>query len=108
LFRAKILLDISRKRASTTAEKAHTLENLERRRKYWKEPYPLGMVGVDIDKVIDIDKASFKLEATNRNFGYIVREQRCNDTGVYGRGEKVTLLMGICSDRNVGQRWFEC
>ena len=108
LCRAKILLDISRKRASTTADKAHTLENLERRRQYWKEPYPLGMVAVDIDKLIDIDEAAFKLEATNRDFGYAVREQRCSDTGVYGRGEKVTLLMGICSDRNVARQWFEC
>jgi hypothetical protein len=68
----------------------------------------LGMVGVDIDKLIDIDEASFKLEATNRHLGYAVREQSCDDTCVYGRGEKVTLLMGIFTDRNVGQQWFEC
>jgi hypothetical protein len=73
LCRAKYCWIFLRKHASTTAEKAHTLENLERRRQYWKEPYPLGMVGVDIDKCIDIDKALFKLEAAYKNYGYAVR-----------------------------------
>jgi hypothetical protein len=27
------------------------------------------MVGVDVDKLIDIDDAAFKLEAANRNLG---------------------------------------
>lgn len=109
VHRAKVLLDLRRKRASTTAEKAYSLRNLSLRHSYWNSGPPAGMVGVNVDDIIDIDETAFKLESSNRKFGYAVRELRCTDTGAYGAGAKVNFLMAISGERvGVGMRWFDC
>ncbi len=47
------------------------------------------------------------MEHSNINFGKTVSCQRCSQNGVYGRGEKVNLLLAICGD-NVGRmRWHK-
>ena len=108
IFRAKTLLNITRKRASTTAVKAYSLRNLTLRHMYWNEQFPRGMVGVGINDIIDVDETGFKLESSNRGYGYAIRELRCTDAGVYGAGQKVNCLLAIGSDANVGRRWHEC
>ncbi len=72
---------------------------------YWTEPPPLGMRGVPIADIIDIDKAGFFLEHSDRKFGKTISSMCCSQNGVYGHGEKVNLLLAICGD-NVGRmRW---
>ena len=108
VHRAKVLLDLRRKRASTTAEQAYTLRNLTLRHSYWNDPPPAGMVGVDVEDLIDIDETGFKLESSNRKYGYAVRELRCSDTGAYGAGRKVNFLMAISGARHgAAMRWFD-
>lgn len=109
VHRAKVLLDLRRKRASTTAEEAYSLRNLTLRHQYWNTGPPTGMVGVDVEDIIDIDETGFKLESSDRKYGYAVRELRCGDTGAYGAGKKVNFLMAISGQRlGVGMRWFDC
>ncbi len=56
------LLGLRRKATSTTAVLAFLPVNLQKRKFYWTLPPPLGMRGVDIVDVIDIDEAGFFLE----------------------------------------------
>jgi transposase len=109
VHRAKVLLDLRRKRASTTAAKAYTLRNLTWRHSYWNAPPPAGMLGVSPDDIIDIDETAFKLESSDRKYGYAVRELRCSDTGAYGAGKKINFLLAINGAREgIGMRWFDC
>ena len=107
VHRAEELLGLKRKAASTTADLAYTPTNQLKRELYWTMPPPLGMVGVDISDIIDIDEAGFKLEHSNRSFGKTVSALRCTQNGVYGRGEKLNLLLAICGDDIDNMRWHE-
>lgn len=106
--RAKALLSIRRKVASTTATKAYLPENLQKRHLYWNAPPPMGMAGVKIENIIDLDEAGFKVEQTTSRYGYAARQWRCTDTGVYGHGKRVNLLLAICGDPNLAMRWCDC
>jgi hypothetical protein len=107
VHRAEKLLGLKRKAASTTADLAFLPQNMTLREYYWTEPPPLGMRGVPIADIIDIDEAGFFLEHSDRKFGKTISSMRCSQNGVYGHGEKVNLLLAICGD-NVGRmRWHE-
>jgi len=83
--RAEQLLDLKREAASTTADFATLPSNMLKHELYWTMPPPLGMVGVAVADIIDIDKAGFFLESSNRNFGKTVSCLRCSQmvcTGV--------------------------
>ena len=107
LHRAEELLGLKRKAASTTADLAYTPGNLRKRELYWTMPPPLGMAGVPIADIIDIDEAGFKLEHTNRKFGKTVTALRCTDEGVYNHGKKINLLLAISGDPIHNMRWHE-
>jgi hypothetical protein len=107
LCRAEDLLGLKRKAASTTADLAYTTSNLQKRNFYWSHPPPLGMQGISTADIIDIDEAGFKLEHQNRKFGKTVSALRCTQAGVYGRGEKLNLLLAISGDDVNVMRWHE-
>jgi hypothetical protein len=65
------------------------------------------MRGVPISDIIDIDKAGFFLEHSNRRFGKTASCLRCCQNGVYGKGEKINLLLAICGDDVGRMRWHE-
>ena len=65
------------------------------------------MVGVAVADITDIDEAGFFLESSNRNYGKTVLCLRCSQNGVYGRGEKVNLLLAISGDDVNRMRWHE-
>ena len=60
--RAEKLLGLKRKAASTTADLAFLPWNTALREYYWTHPPLLGMRGVPIADIIDIDEAEFFLE----------------------------------------------
>ena len=60
VHRAEKLLDLKRKAASTTADFATLPINMLKRELYWTMPPPLGMVGVAVADILDIDEAGFK------------------------------------------------
>jgi hypothetical protein len=104
VHRAEKLLGLKWKAASMT-DLAYLPQNMTLREYYWTQLPPLGMRGVSIADIIDIDEAGFFLEHSDRKFGKTISSTRCSQNGVYGHGEKVNLLLAICGD-NVGRmRW---
>jgi len=104
---AEKLLGLKRKAASTMADFAFLPWNMALHEYYWTHPPPLGMRGVPIVDIIEIEEAGFFLEHSDRKFGKTISSLCCSQNGVYGHGEKVNLLLVICGD-NVGQmRWHE-
>ena len=96
IYRAEERLGLSRKVASTTSDMAYTPLNLFKRRNYWRESYPRGIFGEDIEDMIDLDEMAVKLESQNRGRGKVVRDKRCDARGKYKKGAgKVSLIMGI-------------
>jgi hypothetical protein len=61
-------------------------------------PPLLGMRGIDIVDIIDIDQAGFFSNDLDQRFGKTVLCQHCSQKGIYGKGEKVNLLLAICGD----------
>jgi hypothetical protein len=59
---AEKLLGLKWKAASTTTDLAFLPQNMTLQEYYWTEPPPLGMRGVPIADIIDIDEAGFFLE----------------------------------------------
>jgi hypothetical protein len=70
-------------------------------------PQPLGMRGVDIADIIDIDEAGFFLEHLDQRFGKTVPCQRCSQNGIYGKVVKVNLFLAICGDDIGRMFWHE-
>ena len=89
VHRAECLLGLRRKAASTTADLAFLPVNLQKREFYWTLPPPLGMIGVPIADIIDIDEAVFFLEHLDQRHGKTPSCLRCSQNGVYGRGAVV-------------------
>jgi hypothetical protein len=98
IHRAEELLDLHRKAASTTAEQAYLPVNLTKRRWYWEMEYPHGMVGVQTRDILDIDEAGFMVESSNRKFGKVRREFRCDESGPFNRNTKLNLLLCVGAD----------
>ena len=87
IYRGEQRLGLSRKAASSTSQEAYSRKNLLKRKMYWEEPYPLGVAGESTASIIDIDEAKFKLESTDRSYGKVAREFRCNLRGSYKKGD---------------------
>jgi hypothetical protein len=78
VHRAEKLLGLKRKAASTMADLAFLPWNMALREYYWTHPPPLGMRGVPIADIIDIDEAGFFLEHSDRKFGKTISSLRCS------------------------------
>ena len=105
IHRAETLLGLRMKAASTTADMAYSPSNLRKREYYHTHPPPLGMRGVPVEDIIDIDEAAFKLEHQNRKRGKTVAALRCDQRGAYGSGKKLNLLLAISGDPVYAMRW---
>ncbi len=100
VHRVEKFLGLKPEAASTTANLAFLPQNMTLREYYWTEPPPLGMRGVPIADIINIDEAGFFLEHSDQKFGKTISTMRCSQNGVYGHGEKVNLLLAICGDND--------
>ena len=74
-------------------------------KKYWNRDYPLGVVNVDLEDVIDLDEMGLYLENTNRKHGKTVRGDRVDEEGVYNRDVKMNFLAAISGDNNNPMIW---
>jgi len=89
-------LDMTRKRASTTAHQAFTPRTLRRVADFWSRPHPLGIVGTPRRAMIDCDEFGLAWDDANRNFGHNLKGLEVRKIGKYGRGEvKVTVIIAI-------------
>ena len=83
--RAEKKIELTRKRASTTAHQAYLPRNLMLRKMYFTTNYPTGIFYVNINDMIDINEMGLYLETTNRKLGKTVRGMRADDEGNYNR-----------------------
>jgi hypothetical protein len=98
ISKREIELGFTRKCGSTTAFQAFTPLNLQRRQNFWTLPFPLGVVGIPRALLIDIDECGLWLEKKVRGHGKTITGVRVRAPGVYGHGEKWSLILGIdCS-----------
>lgn len=63
---------------------------------FWTQPLPLGIRGVQIATLIDIDEMGIFLQMTNRCYGKSISGVRCREPGAYGQhDDKYTLILAI-------------
>jgi transposase len=88
-------LGLSKKKGSTEAYQAFTPRNLLRCQRFSSEPTPLGVVGVQQCRFIDIDEFGISLDQTNTSHGHAHTSIRIRKPGHYTRSQKVTVILGI-------------
>ncbi|KAJ1421712.1 hypothetical protein B484DRAFT_332588 [Ochromonadaceae sp. CCMP2298] len=95
IYEADKRLGLTRKKMSVTAFQALTPHNLARRRLYWTAPAPVGIAGVPVANLIDMDEFAIHFSCVNRAHGKSVVGVRVRDTGHYSRTDKWTLMLAI-------------
>lgn len=106
VVRAEQRFCLTRKASLTTAKECDKLINIIKRHNYWTQPYPHGTADIDTDDMIDIDECGIFVKTSNRKFGKTFLGKRCSQEGVYKRGRKLNLLLGISADQNYPSRWI--
>lgn len=86
---------LSRKIGSTTAYQAFLPENVQRRWMFWNYPPPIGVQGVHINTLIDIDEAAISLLSVVRGSGKAFVNVRVGDIGPYTKGDKFTMIAAV-------------
>jgi hypothetical protein len=95
-------LGLTRKRGSTTALQAYTPRNLLRRHHFRTLAHPYGVLGTSRALLIDSDECGLWFEKNICKYGKAVSNVRVRAPGIYGHGDKWTLIMAVdCA----GRRW---
>ena len=97
IYRRLKELGVVRKVASIESYRAFTPMNLMRARTFWTERAPVGVVGVQRRKFIDIDESKFALHQRKKCVkGYGVKAVRVRDRGMFKKGmQSVNLFIAI-------------
>jgi hypothetical protein len=98
IYVSENILDLTRKRGSSTAFQALTPFNILRRQIFWNSPPPLGVRTMNRANLLDLDEAAFFLISCVRHDGKAYIGVRVNESGPYGHSEKWVLIM--CIDPN--------
>ena len=104
---AEKILNLTFKRASTTAYKVYTPRNIMLRTLYWENDYSLGIANVQTNNMVDLNEISLYLENSNHRHGKMVRGFRTDDKGIYNRDQKMNVLARICGYCNNPIRWMK-
>jgi hypothetical protein len=88
-------IGLTRKKASTTAYQALTPRNIARRQLFWTRPPPLGVFGVPVAQLLDMDETAIFITSANRAYGKSFSAFRVRDASPYGHTEKWTLILAI-------------
>ena len=94
ISKALVDMDMTRKRASTTAYQAFTPQNLRLHHRFWTYPSPAGINGTPRKVLLDADECAIELKDANLNYGHAVKGMRVRKVGNYGRG-KCKILMSL-------------
>lgn len=92
---AETRIGLTHKRASTTAYQALTPRNILRRQLFWTRPPPLGVFGVPVAQLLDMDETAIFITSANRPYGKSFSTFRVRDAGPYGHTEKWTLILAV-------------
>ncbi|KAJ1423016.1 hypothetical protein B484DRAFT_398828, partial [Ochromonadaceae sp. CCMP2298] len=95
IYNADERLGLTSKRVSITASQAFTFEAQTRRRLFWTAPMPLGIFGVPLAELIDMDECALYVETVSRPTGKAYKGVRIRDSGPYKVGEKWTLILAV-------------
>lgn len=115
--RCKELL-LTKMKASTEAYQAFTPVNIQKCCWFWSLPQPLGVVGTQRRKLIDVDEFGIALERMNRSTGRAHISLRVRKPGHYTRNTKLTVLVaikpgdnripdGVRGSRTEPRRWIQ-
>ena len=107
ITRAEDMLNLTRKRGSTTSFQAYDPFNLQWRDNYWNMPYPYGMADIKARDIIDIDEAGLELRSANRRHGKAHRGERVREADPYSKTGKVNNLLAVSGDPDHPDRWHE-
>ena len=105
--RAEDVLNLTRKRGSTTTFLAYDPFNLQWRDNYWNMQYPYGMADIEARDIINIDEARLELVSSNRRHGKTHKGERVKEAGPYSKSGKLNLLLAISGDLDHPDRWHE-
>ncbi|KAJ1414605.1 hypothetical protein B484DRAFT_335193, partial [Ochromonadaceae sp. CCMP2298] len=95
-------MGLTHKRASTTAYQALTPRNIARHQLFWTRPPPLGVFGVPVAQLLDMDETAIFITSANRPFGKSFSAFRVRDADPYGHTEKWMLILAIDSQGHFG------
>jgi hypothetical protein len=95
IYEADARLGLTKKKVSVTAYQALTPHNQARRRLFWTAPPPVGIAGVPVACLIDMDECAIHLSCVNRGYGKSVVGVRVRDARHYQRTDKWTLMLAI-------------
>ncbi|KAJ1407255.1 hypothetical protein B484DRAFT_337287 [Ochromonadaceae sp. CCMP2298] len=95
IYSADERLGLTSKRVSITASQALTFEAQTRRRLFWTALMPLGVFGVPLAELIDMDECVLYVETVSRPTGKAYKVVRIRDSGPYKVGEKSTLILAV-------------
>ena len=107
ISKAEKRLGFTRKRGATTAYQAHLWRNKQRRKAFWRRPWPHGIADVAAADMIDVDEAGVYLETADRRYGKAQQNIRVRQPGNYGHSTKWTLIMAIAGRRGNNDRYAE-
>ncbi len=89
-------LNVSRKRASIETYAAYSDFNLMKAFWFWNEPIPLGIVGVQRYRMLDIDECHFTLKSIQTKYGFAAKPVRVRDVGHFQKGAgSVNVIIAI-------------
>jgi hypothetical protein len=72
---------------------------------FWTWNHPFGRLDVNTSDMIDMDKCSLKIEASNHYFCKCVSWGCCHFDGVYNQEIKLNLMMAISANINYDMEW---
>ena len=107
ITRAEQSLNLTRKRSSTSAYQAHSLDNRILRDMFWNMRYPYGIANIPARDQIDLDEAGMDPNGINRHYGKSTEGERSSQAGMYGRSGNLTILLAISGDLQNPDRWMD-
>ena len=107
ITRAEDMLNLTRKRGSTTSFQAYGPFNLKWRDNYWNMPYLYGMVDIKARDIIDVDEARMELVSANRRYRKAHRGERVRESSPYSKTSQVNVLLVLSGDPDNPDRWHE-
>ena len=99
ICRAEALIDLTRKKGSTTAYQALLPRNLMKRFQYWNYAFPVRIADISRSQIIDLDECGVFVETTaSRKYGKSYNGFRVRETGAYSKGEKWNCLLAVSGE----------
>lgn len=98
ISQAEKAMQITRKKGSTVAVNQLSPSIQQRRKLFLEQPPPVGIRGVPLECLLDLDESGWSMQSSNRTYGKSYKGTRVCDVGQYSRTLHWNLLLAICGD----------